>query len=87
MEGELIRINPNERKKNYSIIHWEKGKPTEGGRYIITIQGIGVTTSSFTPGDAHDEHFFEEYVIAWCKLSDIKPYKEKETEHEQRDNV
>ena len=77
MEAGLSRRNPNEEKKKYSIIHWQTGEPKEKGRYLVSMIDGGVTTAAFIKGDAHDEHFFKEYVTAWCNLSDIEPYKEE----------
>jgi hypothetical protein len=62
-----------------SLIKWQKGEPKESGAYLATIKGrysifvqyayFGVLTNW--------EYFKPEEILAWCKLSDIKPYKEK----------
>lgn len=60
-----------------SIIKWQTGEPKENGRYLVSTIDGNVTTEAFVNNDAHDKHFFNEYVKAWCKLSDIEPYKEE----------
>lgn len=61
-----------------SIIKWKKGVPKEAGRYIATNNNGYVISTGFHPNDMIDRLFFESYIIAWCKLSEIKPYKEEE---------
>lgn len=61
-----------------SVIKWQKGLPEQNGRYLVTMIEGSVTLAVFFKGDVYDEHFFHEYVTAWCKLSDIQPYKEEE---------
>ena len=61
--------------KKYSIIHWQTGEPKEAGYYIVTTHEYTVRVAVYSP-------FFKgwyinrvsvEGIIAWCKLSDIKP--------------
>ena len=63
-----------------SIIKWQTGEPKEAGYYIVTTHEYIVRVAVYSP-------FFKgwyinrvsvEGIIAWCKLSDIKPYKEEE---------
>ena len=61
-----------------SKIKWQTGEPKEIGRYLVTTIDGHIATEAITRNDVHDKHFFKTYVKAWCKLSDIKPYKEKE---------
>lgn len=61
-----------------SIIKWKTGEPEESGSYLVTIKGtydIFVTCCYYSclNGWSHWDN-----VIAWCKLNDIKPYKEEE---------
>ena len=65
-------------KKYYSHIKWQTGEPKEIGRYLVTTIDGHIATEAITRNDVHDKHFFKTYVKAWCKLSDIKPYKEEE---------
>ena len=60
-----------------SVIKWQTGEPKEMGKYIITTDNGEVRTIYFHPKEAVDLEFFEIAVIAWCKLSDIEPYKEE----------
>lgn len=60
-----------------SVIKWQTGEPKEFGGYIITTNDGYVRHIYFHPKEAVDVVFFEMYVAAWCKLSDIKPYKEE----------
>ena len=59
-----------------STIHWQTGEPKEAGYYIVTTHEYTVRVAVYSP-------FFKgwyinrvsvEGIIAWCKLSDIKPY-------------
>ena len=57
-----------------SIIKWRTGVPKEDGEYLVTTEfGINIIT------------YYKEFgywggwnnvVIAWCPMSEIKPYKE-----------
>lgn len=60
-----------------SVIKWHTGMPTEIGKYIITTDDGEVRTINFHPKEIVDLEYFERLVIAWCKLSDIEPYKEE----------
>lgn len=60
-----------------SVIKWQTGIPEEGGSYIVTTDEGEVRTIYFHPKESVDLEFFEIAVIAWCKLSDIEPYKEE----------
>lgn len=63
--------------KGCSKIKWQRGIPIEKGQYIITTKD-GAGCIYFDPNDVCDVGFFKQFVIAWCKLSDIEPYKEDE---------
>ena len=60
-----------------STIKWQKGEPKDEGRYLVTTIYGHVATAVKVKDDLHYKQFFNEYVIAWCKLSDIEPYKEE----------
>lgn len=66
-----------------SIIHWQKGEPKEHGNYIVSFKDGSVGSAYFAQW-AIQPNFWEEHlkkdVIAWCKLSDIEPYKENKEE-------
>lgn len=68
-------------EKTKSTIEWQTGKPTQFGTYLVT------TAEGFIDIDiwyayANSEDWYEygsdnsEKVRAWCKLSDIEPYKD-----------
>ena len=59
-----------------SVIKWQTGEPKEEGRYIITKCNGIVKCLQFCPKEDVDVAYFKGLVLAWCKLSDIKPYKE-----------
>lgn len=68
-----------------SVVEWQTGNPTEEGECIVTLDNGVVTYDEYccaTDGDGDDMFFWrywdEDKVVAWCKLSNIKPYKEKE---------
>lgn len=62
-----------------STIKWQTGKPKEFSLYIVTLNDGSVATDEWYKfSDVDDWHYFWNKVKAWCKLSDIKPYKAKE---------
>lgn len=60
-----------------SIIKWQTGEPKESGSYIITTDEGTVALASFYSESSVDVEFFKICVTAWCKLSDVEPYKEE----------
>lgn len=74
--------NPNEGKKKYSIVHWQTGEPKERGEYLVTLLSGKVKVAEFYKYKVADKEYWDciPYGIvgvkAWCKLSDIEPYKE-----------
>lgn len=60
-----------------STIKWQKGEPKEEGVYLVTTIFGEVKTCTNIKAKAIDFGVFSQYVIAWCKLRDIKPYKEE----------
>ena len=64
-----------------STIKWQKGTPTIGGEYLVCLKDGSVITDKFLAVDGLEgdwRKFNKSYVVAWCKLSDIKPYSKKE---------
>lgn len=62
-----------------SVIKWHKGEPKESGVYLVTINckySIFVQYAQFGCLTGWS-YFNPKEIIAWCKLSDIKPYKEE----------
>ena len=64
--------------KEESTIRWKTGIPKEKGGYLITDKDGCLRALYYHPKEIVDVEFFERVVIAWCKLSDIEPYKEEE---------
>lgn len=69
-----------------TIIKWQTGTPKHDGDYIVTTL-LSDETPYVLPLFWAGYHWFttagkriadQEFVIAWCKLSDIKPYMGKE---------
>lgn len=78
IEGLSMR-NPNEGKKKYSIVHWQTGEPKESGAYLITTYNGKVFADYWRifPNRSGWDYCDKFDVKAWCKLSDIEPYKEE----------
>ena len=62
-----------------SVIKWQKGEPKENGSYLVSIKG---NISEYTTCAIYNIvtgwcHWKKEKITAWCKLSDIEPYKEE----------
>lgn len=61
-----------------SVIKWNTGEPKESGLYLVTIKGMHETFVSYSRYSCLNGWLHSNKVLAWCKLSDIKPYKDKE---------
>lgn len=74
-----------------SIIKWQTGTPTVEGTYLVSIKycyledlNNGIKEYGHTIGLTNWEGFWanyddresECYVTAWCKLSNVEPYRE-----------
>ena len=81
MIGELLERNKNEENKKYSIIHWHTGEPKENGEYLVSLEDGSVCRDEWRELYCGDDIkcwvYNEGEVKAWCKLSDIVPYKEE----------
>ena len=66
-----------------SVIKWQTGEPKENDVYFVSlVLGKSVVTSflCYYGGvwlNFSRTEFPSEYVIAWCNLNDIEPYKEE----------
>ena len=67
-----------------SIIKWQTGEPKESGLYIVSVSNkIGEKGITVLNWDNKYRNFLfitlypDLTVYAWCKLNDIKPYKEE----------
>lgn len=73
--------------KGCSKIKWHTGEPKKEGKYVVSLLGGRVMVDElysyeYIKGSSSIIEFawrcnFFDDVIAWCKLSDIKPYKEE----------
>lgn len=63
---------------NHCSIQWQTGEPKESGLYLVTISGkYSIFVQCMQFGCLTGWSYFKpEEIIAWCKLNDIKPYKE-----------
>ena len=68
-----------------TIIKWQTGTPKHDGYYIVTAL-LSDETPYVLPLFRAGFHWFtnegkriadQEFVVAWCRLRDIKPYKEE----------
>ena len=76
-----------ERSKYESTIQWQHGEPKEEGNYLVSLLDGRIEVDKWLipliPESMWDEEDVpvweknDEEVVAWCKLSDIKPYKEE----------
>lgn len=68
-----------EYKRGLSAVKWQTGEPKEGGYYLITTDSGRITTDLWRifPNRSNWEYRNKFEVRAWCKLSDIEPYKEE----------
>lgn len=56
-----------------SIIKWQKGTPNEMCTCLVTIVGGTIEVADWDGSEW--DIWLADSIIAWCKLSDIKPYK------------
>lgn len=71
-----------------SIIKWQTGIPTKKGRYILSLKGSKkIDTDNWSIYTKKWYHYNNNYVIAWCKLSDIEPYKEENMDEREEKAV
>lgn len=65
-----------------SVVEWQTGEPTENGEYLVSLEDGSVCRDEWRELYCEDDIrcwvYNEGEVIAWCKLNNIKPYKEKE---------
>ena len=63
-----------------SVIKWHTGEIKEVGEYIVTLLDGTVSLDYYSRPDYDGKlkpmNYTKDSIIAWCKLSDIKPYKE-----------
>ena len=61
-----------------SVIKWQTGEPKKGGVYLATTKSGLIRTAYWNMNCwmINNLPFNSNIIIAWCKLSDIEPYKE-----------
>lgn len=64
-----------------SVIKWQTGEPKETDTYLVSVRTL--TSREFITTDYYyllkgKWQYWDKEVIAWCKLSDIEPYKEED---------
>lgn len=63
-----------------SVIKWQTGVPKENGSYLNTGERLYETAIGQTYWDGFWHNYHDNRsgckIIAWCKVSDIEPYKE-----------
>lgn len=59
-----------------SVIKWQTGEPKETGLYLVTKPNLIIDTNYYEAGIGW-RVLNKTLVTAWCKLSDIEPYKEE----------
>lgn len=78
IQKEAYDNNSENKINDRSQIKWQTGMPNKTGKYLITTKKSDIDCDNFIyRGD--DEYYWEYYgideIIAWCPLSEIKPYK------------
>ena len=72
-----------EYKGGLSAVKWQTGEPKESGEHLVTLLSGKVRLAEFYKYKVADKEYWGcvPYdllcVKAWCKLSDIEPYKEE----------
>ena len=68
-----------------SVIKWRTSTIEKQGKYIITLKNGMVIVDDYYMDvmfNGNKQKFFrtinEENILAWCPLSEIEPYKEKD---------
>ena len=74
-KGTEIGVKIGADKRPFSI-KWQTGKPKESGAYIVTLR-FGLIEEDSWNNIIQRWTRNNGEVIAWCKLSDIAPYKEE----------
>lgn len=70
-----------------SEIEWQTGKPTENGKYLITLWGGFITTDIWIEDKQEWWQYYPKNIIAWCPLKTITPFKETITKYENYKNT
>lgn len=60
-----------------SVIKWHTGEPEEKGDYLVALKNGCVKVDNFGILEKKWFVFNSDFILAWCKLSEIEPYKEE----------
>ena len=58
-----------------SVIKWQTGEPKTHGRYLVQTKEDGFQIAFWSAYVQSWSLYNNSEIIAWCKLSDIEPYK------------
>lgn len=61
---------------NGSLIKWQTGEPKSHGRYFVQTKEDGFQIAFWSAYVKTWSLYHNSEIMAWCKLSDIEPYKE-----------
>ena len=83
-KGTEIGVKIGADKRPFSI-EWQTGEPKEEGEYLVTLLDGRIAVDRWLmPWPCNTEEddisvweMYDEEVVAWCILSNIKPYKEE----------
>ena len=59
-----------------SVIKWQTGVPKKKGRYLLSTRDGKIDIDNWSIYTNNWYHYANFFVLAWCPLSKIKPYKE-----------
>lgn len=63
-----------------SVIKWQTGEPYESGNYLVTMKDGTVSIREWYNSYTGCKYWVwsreDNPIVAWCKFSDIEPYKE-----------
>lgn len=58
-----------------SKINWQTGKPKKRGTYLLSLKGGVIKHDGWNPWTKSWYHYNPNYVVAWCALNSIEPFK------------
>ena len=61
-----------------NVVEWQTGEPKTHGRYLVQTKEDGFQIAFWSAYVKTWSLYHNSEIIAWCKLSDVKPYKNKE---------
>ena len=73
---EAKEIIMNNKRPTESVIKWRTGEPKEKGDYLVSLKNGCVKFDNFGIIGEKWFVFNSDFILAWCPISEIKPYKE-----------